>query len=271
MRKGILELWDGDMEGAGALLSRSRALAPGFSPDPALFPPQFLAAWDNALRRPLPEAELLVQSLPSGARITVDGEFAGTTPSRIHPGTAGPVRIRVSYPGYKDAGRAGQWLPGDTETIAFTLSGDRVARLGDLLAAPDGKGGSGAGPLVAEFGRAAGVLRVAVVTLEKAGTGERYRARAYSGSVSGEDPVFLGETELQGGKPGAEMYGKWAAGKLLQSGWPPERKDRDSKPWYKTWWIWGILITGAGIAAALGGGGGSSGGTGGSGSVAVNF
>jgi hypothetical protein len=269
LRKGILTLWDGDSADAEALLSRARALRPGFSPDPALFPPQFLAAWDNALRRPFPEAELLVQSLPSGARITVDGEFRGTTPCRIRPGISGPVRILASHPGYKDAERIGQWLPGDTETIGFTLSGDRVARLGELLAVPGGMAGTGTGPLIAEFGQAAGVRRVAVLTLENTGDVERHRVRVFSGTISGDDLVFLGETEVPGGDPGAEMYGKWAAGKLVQGGWPPEPKDRDEKPWYKTWWVWGILIAGAGLAVALGGGGGSGGGTGGS--VAVNF
>jgi hypothetical protein len=269
LREGILKLWKGDTAGAETLLSRSRALRPGFSPDPALFPPQFLAVWDTVRRRPLPEAELLVQSLPSGAAVFVDGEYRGTTPCRIRPGTAGPVRIRVSHPGYKDAERTGQWLPGDTETIGFSLPGDRVARLGELLGAPEGKTGSGAGPLIAEFAQAAGVSRVAVLTLEKSGDREGYRARAYSGSASGGDPVFLGETDLPGGERGAELYGSWAAGKLLQNGWPPERKDREGKPWYKTWWVWGILIAGAGVAVALGSGGGSS--SGGGGSVAVNF
>jgi hypothetical protein len=269
LRNGILKLWDGETAAAETLFSRAGALRPGFSPDPALFPPRVLAAWENARHRPVPEAELLIQSLPSGARIAVDGEYRGTTPSRIRPGTGGPVRILVSHPGYKDAERTGQWLPGDTETIGVTLSGDRVARLGDLLAVPGANAGTGAGPLIAEFGQAAGVRRVAVLTLENTGAGDRYRVRAFSGADSGEDPLFLGETEVSGGTSGAEMYGKWAAGKLLEAGWPPEPGDREEKPWYKSWWIWGIVITGAVLAAALGGGGGSGGGTGGS--VAVNF
>ncbi|MGE5248246.1 MAG: PEGA domain-containing protein, partial [Verrucomicrobiota bacterium] len=140
LQQGILKLWEGDAAGAEALLSRFRALRPDFSPDPALFSPQFLAVWNDVRHRPLPEAELLIQSAPSGARITVDGAFLGTTPARIHPGTSGPVTIRVSYPGYRDAATTGQWLPGDTETIRVTLEGDREARLGELLARSGGKG-----------------------------------------------------------------------------------------------------------------------------------
>lgn len=273
LREAILRLWEGDVAGAERLLTRSRALRPGFTPDPALFPPQVLAAWEAARTRPLPEAELLVQSLPSGARITLDGAYQGTTPSRVHPGTGGPVKIRVSHPGYRDVERTGQWLPGDAETVMFTLPGDRVARLGELFAAPDEAARSGAGPLLAEFARAAGVSRVAVVTLERSATGEGYRARLYSGGASGEAPAFLGAAELPAGPAGAQACGDWAAVKLVDNGWPPEPGDPEGKPWYKQWWFWGILIGGAGLAAALGGGGGGGGSAGGSstGSVAVNF
>jgi hypothetical protein len=270
LRQGMLLLWEGDAVGAEAQLSRFRALRPDFSPDPALFPPQFLAVWDNVSRRPLPHAELLIESLPSGARITVDGIFAGTTPARIRPGTEGPVQLRVSHPGYRDVVRTGQWLPGDAESISFTLPGDRAARLGDLLGRPAGRGdGAGAAAAIAEFGQAAGVRRIAVVTLEGSSTGDGYIARLYSGSVSGEEPLFLGATEVPGGRQGAESLARWAGATLAGNGWPPGRKDRDEKPWYKEWWVWGILIAGAGVAAVLGGGGGSGGGTGSS--VAVNF
>jgi len=220
LREGILKLWEGDPVSAETLLSRSRALRPGFSPDPAMFPPQFLSAWENARRRPLPEAELLIQSLPSGAGITVDGEYKGRTPSRIRPGKTGPVRIRVSHKGYRDAERIGQWLPGDAETLAVTLSGDREARLGDLLADDAGRRGGGAGPLISEFADAAGAGRVVVLALGRMESGETFRVRAYSRGTAGGDPVFLGETEVPGGGEGAETCGKWAAGKLLAAGWP---------------------------------------------------
>ncbi len=146
LRRGILRLWEGKTSDAEALFSRVRALRPGFTPDPALFPPQVLAAWEAIGRRPVPEAELLVESLPSGAEIFVDGERRGVTPARVRTGKIAPVRIRVSHPGYRDAETTGQWLPGDTEIVRFSLPGDRVARLGELLAgAARGKGG-GRGP-----------------------------------------------------------------------------------------------------------------------------
>ena len=269
LRRGILRLWEGKVSDAEALFSRVRALRPGFTPDPALFPPQVLSVWEAIRHRPLPEAELLVESLPSGAEIFVDGERRGVTPSRVRTKNIAPVRIRVSHPGYRDAETTGQWLPGDTEIVRFSLPGDRVARLGELLAgAPQGKGG-GAGPLVGELSAAAGTPRVAILMLEKDAAGEGLRARLYAGRPANLDPALLGETSLPGGKRGAEISGKWVADTLAADGWP--RAEPPERPWYVSPWFWGIFLTiGAAAAFAAGGGGGGSGGSTG-GAVAVNF
>jgi hypothetical protein len=269
LRRGILRLWEGKTSDAEALFSRVRALRPGFTPDPALFPPQVLSAWDAIGHRPVPEAELLVESLPSGAEIFVDGERRGVTPARVRTKNIAPVRIRVSHPGYRDTETTGQWLPGDTEILRFSLPGDRVARLGELLAgAARGKGG-GAGPLVEELSVAAGTSRVAILMLEKGATGEGLRARLYAGRPGSLDPDLLGETSFPEGQEGAEISGKWVAGTLAADGWP--RAERPEKPWYHSPWFWGIFLAVV-VAAAFGasGGGGGSGGSSG-GAVAVNF
>ena len=269
LRRGILRLWEGKASDAEVLLSRVRALRPGFTPDPALFPPQVLSVWEAIRHRPVPEAELLVESLPSGAEIFVDGERRGVTPARVRTKNIAPVRIRVSHPGYRDAETTGQWLPGDTEILRFSLPGDRVARLGELLAgAAQGKGG-GAGPLVEELSAAAGTSRVAILMLEKEAPGEGLRARLYAGRPAGLDPALLGETSFPEGKRGAEISGKWVADTLAADGWP--RAERPERPWYYSPWFWGILLS-VGVAAALGAGGGGSGSGGSSGgTVAVNF
>ena len=269
LRRGILRLWEGKASDAEVLLSRVRALRPGFTPDPALFPPQVLSVWEAIRHRPVPEAELLVESLPSGAEIFVDGERRGVTPARVRTKNIAPVRIRVSHPGYRDAETTGQWLPGDTEILRFSLPGDRVARLGELLAgAAQGKGG-GAGPLVEELSAAAGTSRVAILMLEKEALGEGLRARLYAGRPASLDPALLGETSFPEGKRGAEISGKWVADTLAADGWP--RAERPERPWYYSPWFWGILLS-VGVAAALGAGGGGSGSGGSSGgTVAVNF
>lgn len=269
LRRGILRLWGGKASDAEAFFSRVRALRPGFTPDPALFPPLVLSAWDAIGHRPIPEAELLVESLPSGAEIFVDGERRGVTPARVRTKNIAPVRIRVSHPGYRDAETTGQWLPGDTETLRFSLPGDRVARLGELLAGVSRGKGGGAGPLVEELSAAAGTSRVAILMLEKGAAGEGLRARLYAGRPASQDPDLLGETSFSGGKEGAEISGKWVAGTLAADGWP--KAERPEKPWYYSPWLWGIFLTVVVTAAfgASGGGGGSGGSS--EGTVAVNF
>jgi hypothetical protein len=269
LRRGILRLWEGKASDAEALLSRVRALRPGFTPDPALFPPQVLSAWEAIRHRPVPEAELLVESLPSGAEIFVDGERRGVTPARVRTKNIAPVRIRVSHPGYRDAETTGQWLPGDTEILRFSLPGDRVARLGELLAGAAQRKGGGAGPLVEELSAAAGTARVAILMLEKEAHGEGLRARLYAGRSASLDPALLAETSFPEGKRGAEIFGKWVADTLAADGWP--RAERPERPWYHSPWFWGIVVC-VGVAAALGAGGGGGGSGGSSGStVAVNF
>jgi hypothetical protein len=227
-----------------------------------------LAVWEAASRRPVPEAELLVESLPSGAAIFVGDERRGVTPARVRIKDITPVRIRVSHPGYRDAETTGQWLPGDTERLRFSLPGDRVARLGELLAgAARGKGG-GAGPLVEELSAAAGTSRVAILMLENDAAGDGLRARLYAGRPAGQDPALLGETSFPGGAKGGGIPGKWVADTLAADGWP--RAERPERPWYKSLWFWGVLLT-AGVAAAIGGGGGGGSGGSSGGTVAVNF
>jgi hypothetical protein len=81
----------------------------------------------------------------------------------------------------------------------------------------------------------------------------------------------LGERTFPEGKAGAELSGKWVAEELASDGWP--KVERLERPWHKSPWFWGILVS-LGLAAVLvaggGGGGGGSGGASG-GTVAVNF
>ena len=267
LRKGMLELWDGDTAAAESFLARSRALRPDFSPDPALFPPQFLSAWARAAGRPAPEAELLVQSLPPGAQIFVDGERRGTTPSRVRIASPGPHRIRLAHPGYREAVREGQWLPGDSDILEFTLPGDRSARLGEIVGGP--LRGTGSGPILTEIAAAAGAGRVAIIVLEKGETGDALRARLYSRPPAGGDAVPIGEKTLSPGKQSADAAAKWAAERMLSAGWDAARTEVRERPWYNSFWLWAAVVSvAAAIAIAVGGGGGGSGsgGTAGSGS-----
>ncbi|HEX9190784.1 MAG TPA: PEGA domain-containing protein [Candidatus Deferrimicrobiaceae bacterium] len=270
LRKGMLALWEGDTTASESFLARSRALRPGFSPDPALFPPQFLSAWARAADRPAPEAELLVQSLPPGAQILVDGEKRGMTPLRVRIASPGAHRIRLTHPGYRDATREGQWLPGDSEILEFTLTGDRIARLGEIIGGP--LHGSGSGPILTEVAAAAGVGRVAIIVLEKGETGDALRARLYARPPAGGDAVPIGEEMLSPGNHPAGAAAKWAAGRMQSAGWPPAGTEGRESPWYSSIWLWAAVVSAAvAIAIAAGGGGAGSGSGSSTGTVAVNF
>ncbi|MBI5575640.1 MAG: PEGA domain-containing protein [Deltaproteobacteria bacterium] len=268
MRRGQMKLWEGNPAGAEEMFARSRAMRNDFSPDPALFSPSFLEVWERSKHRPAPEAELLVRSIPPGASVSVDGTQRGATPCRIRVSCAGPVRIRVSLAGYQDVEKAGQWLPGDSESLEWILGRDRIATLGDLIAAaPDGKG---TGKLLHELASAAGASRTALVVLED--RKGKTVARVLSSGGGDADPALLGEFEWPQGDDGIEEAAGVAAKLLRDAGWPPAKgspSDPDS-PWYHKWWIWVFIgAVAVGLAAGGGGGGGSSGGS--SGTIGVSF
>jgi hypothetical protein len=270
LRRGQIHLWEGDRGKAGEWFARARALRPGFTPDPGLFSPAFLEAWARAGERPAPEAELLVQSIPPGASVLLDGKPAGTTPGRFKVPSVGPVRVRIALPGYQAAETAGQWLPGDSERIEVVLVRDRIATLGDLLAAsPEGKG---IGPLLSELAEGAGAARVALLVLASPG-GEPV-LRVYASGDRHPEPAFLGQFDWPPGE-GAEEAAVRTAKLLRSAGWPAGKGLRSAggKAWYETWWIWLLIgAAAAGVAAGAGGGGGGGGSTGSStGSIGVTF
>lgn len=269
LRRGLLRLWEGNSGNAEEMFARSRAMRPGFTPDPALFSPAFRDAWARSGSRPAPEAELLVQSIPPGASIAVDGKPRGMTPARIRVSSAGPVRIRIAMGGYQDAERTGQWLPGDSESLEWVLGRDRIATLGELLAAsPDGKG---SGKLLAELAAGAGATRICLLVLE--GRNGKAAVRVLSASRGATDPAMLGEVEWPSGEEGIAEAATMTAKLLRDAGWPAASggpQDPDA-PWYHKWWAW-VLLGAIVVGLAAGGGGGGGGSSGGStGTVGVSF
>lgn len=254
-RRGILFLWEGNEETGRGMFARSRALRPEFAPDPALFSPAVRAAWTRAAFRPAPQAELLVQSLPAGAHIELDGAKAGVTPRRVQVPAAGPVRVRLALEGYRTEERVGQWLPGDSGLLEVRLARDPAADLPELL--PEEPEGAATARILGEIAERSGAARVAVLVL--AG-GERGRSlRVVSMSRGDRAAALLGETPWPQREDAAEEVATRAARMLAAAGWPARTEDARG-PWYRKWWVWTLLAAAAaGIAAAgLSGGGGDS-------------
>jgi hypothetical protein len=262
LRRGLLKLWEGDRGKAEELFARSRVLQPDFSPDPGLFSPAFREAWNRAGERPPPEADLLIQSIPPGASVYLDGNRVGTTPGRVKVPVSRPVRIRLALQGYQDMEREGQWIPGDSESIESVLVRDRIATLGDLLtASPEGKG---TGPLLAEMAAGAGAARTALMVLE--GRDGRSFVSVFSFSGGDTDPVFLGRFEWPEGAQGAGEAAGRTARMLREAGWPAKKEPSGGgeAPWYHKWWVYllvGAVVIGVAAGAGAGGGGGGSSGS----------
>ncbi len=267
LRRGLLLLWSGNRAGAEDMFGRVRVLRPGFTPDPALFSPAFRESWSRAETRPPAGAEILVQSIPSGADIFVGGTKAGVTPGRVRVPVLSPVVIRLAHAGYLPVERSGHWLPGDSEMLDVALTRDRMTRLEELLAGP--AAGKEAGGILGEMALSAGAERVGVFVLT--GNGPKARVRVLSIRPGDEEPAEAGEFGWPEGEDGTADAAAAGAALLKAAGWPAASGDtRASAPWYHKWWVWALLgVAVAGAAAGAGGGGGSSGGS--SGAIGVEF
>jgi len=269
-RQGILHLWNGEEDRSIERFSRSRALRPEFSPEPALYSPAVREAWERSGDRPTTTAELLVQSMPPGAAILLDGRRTGVTPAKVSIPPAGPVRIRVELEGYRAEERISQWLPGDSAMVEFSLGRDPVADLpGVLDADPEGVS---TGRLLAGMAKEAGAIRVAVLAYEAREGQPAPVLRVLSLNSGDSNARVLGEIPWVSGEGSVERIAEQTATILALAGWPAKTPNRKrSRPWYHTWWFWTVMVTVvAGVAAAgAGGGGGSSGSS--TGTIGVTF
>lgn len=99
---GASQLLNGDKAGAKASFGRALAAHPGSQPEQGLFGSDVQSAFTDAQQEfnGLKPGTLEIDSRPSGAQVTVDGEDMGVTPLKdvaVHPGRHPVV---ISLPGY---------------------------------------------------------------------------------------------------------------------------------------------------------------------------
>ena len=268
-RQGVLHLWNGEEGRCLERFARSRALRPVFSPEPALYSPHVREAWERSRDRPAGPPELLVQSLPPGAGIFLEGRNVGVTPGRVRIPMEGAARVRVELEGYQDMEKITQWLPGDSGMIEFALERDPDSGVLALLAAdPEGEQ---TGRALADMASLAGASRVAVLVYEEPEAG-RPVLRVISLAPGDRAAALLGAVNWPVGERPAERVAEQTAGILAKAGWPAKSAaGKPGRSWYDTWWFWTVMVAVvAGIAAAgAGGGGGGSGSS--TGMIGVNF
>jgi hypothetical protein len=260
LKRGTISLWDGNPASAEGFLRKARSLRPDFDPDHALYSPQFRKMWSGIGSDFPVEAEILVESIPPGARITVDGADRGSTPRRLKVPAPGPVRLRLEHPGYQPVEGMRQWIPGDSDRIELILPGDREARLALFLEANAAEIPE-AGPIVSEMAQESGASRLAFLMLERQEGAEVLRI--LTASASSPAPRSLGSIPVPDDREGLSAAAERTAVMLAESGWPARSVVAASpgRPWYYSWWfLTGLGLLAAGTAVALGGGGGGGGG-----------
>ena len=227
-------------------------------PDQSIFPPPVIEAFDEAKRALAaePRGAVKVASTPAGARVYVNGRYAGVTP--LHVRSLPPVEaiVRIEKTGFVPIVRRMKITPSGEEELAHnlvevpeiagglralnelrpgalteTLSG-RALDLGALTAAPLSLFvfvGSDGGGRIEAF-------------LYRDGTLVRYAAGAFPPAEAGarESPAV-----------GAVM------GKLLGGTLKPAEGDRPviARPFYKTWWFWtaaaGVVVVATATALTI--------------------
>ncbi|HEY5997332.1 MAG TPA: PEGA domain-containing protein, partial [Candidatus Deferrimicrobiaceae bacterium] len=260
LKMATISLWDDDPGKATASLAKARSLHPGFEPDPALYSPRFRELWAGAGSGLPAEAEILIESVPPGARIFIDRQERGVTPRRLKLPAAQSVDLRLEHPGYRASASTRQWLPGDSERIEVLLDGDREARLAAFLENPAPRIPEAA-PIVSEMAAEYGSGRIAILMLDRKPAGEEVRILAASAS----DPVprTLGTIRIADSGEGMSTAASGSASLLAGDGWPVrpgEPAIRTGRPWYHSWWfLTGVGLLAAGTAVALSRGGGDDG------------
>jgi tetratricopeptide (TPR) repeat protein len=110
----------GDVEEAKLQLIDLLALNPSFEFDTKRYSHDFLvlrtqvATGHSALLR----GSVLVKTKPAGARLTVDGEFAGYSPMTLATMPIGKHLLRIERPGFKMFGEVLEVTPEDTDMLA---------------------------------------------------------------------------------------------------------------------------------------------------------
>jgi len=259
LRRGILRLWE------GKVIRRRGALFPAcghcgltshrYRP---CSPPRYCPYGRRSGAAPYPKRNSWSNRSLSGARSSSTESVGESLPRAFETGKIAPGPDPRLTPGYRDAETTGQWLPGDTEIVRFSLPGDRGgSSRRTSCRRRAGKGGS-AGPLVGENCPRRRDLADRDPDARKEPAGEGLRGRLYAGRPANRDPALLGETSFPAGKGGRRSPESGSPMHLPRTGGPDRNRRRDHV--YFSPWFWGIVLAvGAAAAFGAGGGGGGSG------------
>ena len=219
-------------------------------PDQSIFPPPVIEAFNEAKQALAAElrGSIKMSSTPAGARVWVNGRYAGVTP--LHVRDLAPVEaiVWVEKVGHVPVVRRMKVTPSGEEELALNLVEipEVLAALAPLQALRPG----GLSENLTGHALDLGALTSAPLSLfvfvgsEGGGRVEAYlyQKDALVRFAAGPYPAAEA-SQRESPALGAVM------GKVLAGGFAPSEKDRPvlARPFYKTWWFW---TAAAGVAIA---------------------
>ncbi len=275
---GASEVLRGRSRPAATIFSRLLIIDPERRPDPDVFPPPVVEAFEYASTNMarIREGVLEVTSTPEGADLFVDGVFQGPTPQTLSGLKAGIHYVRVRQQGYTEAGQVvevSSRRPTQVQLeLAATNDGQLIAGLVEQIGIELAENNTGVGGTVRRLGEILGleVLMTALVSRGDDGIGVQLNVwnvvegRSLSRGNAGpfeEDPIIVaGDTP-----PSAQnvLNDAWSAQNVPQvvdrpippPTTPPPPPPPPRRPFWQQWWFWtavGVVVAGAGVGIGFG-------------------
>ncbi|MBI5528015.1 MAG: PEGA domain-containing protein [Deltaproteobacteria bacterium] len=240
-------------EEAREVFAQAVAYDDRLEPDQTIFPPPVIDAFNDARTRIMGELRGAVRfaAAPAGARVYVNGRYAGTTPLRV--GNLPPVEaiVRLEKTGYMPVVKRVKVTPSGEEefSVGLTELADAQAVLKPLYSLSPDALSEKLGRRGAELADATGAPLLLFVFVGAA-EGGRLDAMLYNGGTL----VRYATEKSPGAEPGPKDSPAVTAlmAKVLAGSFVPSEGERPviARPFYKTWWFW--TAVGGAVAATTG-------------------
>ncbi|HEY3354482.1 MAG TPA: PEGA domain-containing protein [Polyangia bacterium] len=223
-------------------------------PEPGLLPPEVTAALEAGLKAAAarPRRRLVVQTIPTGAELTVDGRPAGRAPAIVSL-PQGEHYVAAARFGSHPAVRKVAVGPAPEVVLEIALEPASAAELGRQLAALRARGALDlADPaVVGALAQLNGAAEVLTVVRQPLAGRERVAVTRW---VPAWRRAAAAETTVPADPDGR----RGAIASLADQLWPPPpappAAPAAARPLWQRWWVWAIVGgTAAAVAAGVGG------------------
>jgi hypothetical protein len=277
---GATEVLSGNLRQAGTAFTRLLVIDPERRPDPDVFPPPVVEAYEYTMGRMRGAAEgvLEVTSTPEGADLFIDGVFQGPTPQALSGLKAGRHYVRVRRQGFVEAGQVVEVSGRGPSRVALNLQptaeGESVAamvlELANTISGPTDQLQDVIQRLGAEL--EIDVLLTALVSRTADGIHVQINvwdaargvslARQAAGPFEADPIVVAGDTPLVAQNALTAAFTALNVPQAVDEPLPPPLEPEPEpppptprRPFWRQWWFWtavGVVVVGAGVGVGLG-------------------